>query len=259
MSQSLRVMSYNILFGGHDAHGDRMPLIAEIVNDARPDILALCECQGFLDDGGARRDAFCNAVGMDGAFVHAASGNHVGLLYRAPLTPTATRTIDSPMHHGLVCTTFRIAGGRELDVVATHLNPYSSVFRVGEAQVVLSRLQPRSNAIVMGDFNSLPIGTATGLAVHRLLDLRLQPDTEVARYFAAAGLIDLLAQRRIATPTYPTSLESKRDDFGDGVRLDYIMASRSLTKLCTSAAVIDTSLAQRASDHLPVVAEFTLL
>jgi exonuclease III len=70
--------------------------------------------------------------------------------------------------------------------------------------------------------------------------------------------MDVLAQHRIASPTYPTTLDEKAEDFGSGVRLDYILASRNLARQCTSARVIDTPLAQRASDHLPIVAEFEL-
>jgi exodeoxyribonuclease-3 len=228
-----------------------------MVNDVRPDILALCECEGFLEGDGQRRDAFCNAVGMDGSFVRAPSGNHVGLLHREPWLPDLTRTVSVPMYHGLVRVSLAGADGFPIDVVATHLNPYSSVFRLAEAQVVLSRIQPRGNAIVLGDMNSLPVGTPA-VGAQRLLDLQLQPDTEVAHYFAAAGLIDLIAQHKDATPSYPTSLEEKADDFGAGVRLDYVYGTRSMARLCTRAYVVDSPQAQLASDHLPVVAEFEI-
>lgn len=257
MPDTLRAMSYNILFGGIDAQGDRLPLLTEVVNGAQPDILALCECKGFLEDGGARRDAFCEAVGMRGSFVDAPSWQHVGLLYREPWTPTDVRAIGHPMTHGLVYVSLQHPDGRRLDALATHLDPYSSLFRLAEAQVVLSRLVPGVDLLVMGDLNSLPVGTWSGVRAHRLLDLQMQPDTEVARYFASAGLIDVLAHHRIAAPTYPTPLDPKPDDYGPGVRLDYILASRALAKRCTAASVLDTPLANRASDHLPILAEFT--
>ena len=62
-------MAYNILYGGTPGdHGgrDRTPLLTAQVNAVRPDALALSECWGFLDDGAARMQAFCEAVGMQG-------------------------------------------------------------------------------------------------------------------------------------------------------------------------------------------------
>ena len=84
MTTTLRVMAYNILYGGVTDGRDRTAQLAARVNAVQPDALALCECWGFLDDAGARMDAFCDSVGMRGALVEAATGNHVALLYRKP-------------------------------------------------------------------------------------------------------------------------------------------------------------------------------
>lgn len=200
MPQTLRVMAYNILYGGVTDGVDRTPLIAAQVNAVRPDVLALCEGWGFLDNGG-------------GAAVH---------------------------------------------VVAAHLNPYSSLMRLQEAQVVVSRTRPGEPTVVMGDFNTLPLGHEAEVRSRRLLDESMQPDTRVCRYFAEAGFVDVLAARGVTSHTYPTPLEAKRDDFPGGVRLDYVMASRDLAASCTAAWVVDTPEAGQASDHLPVVAEFAL-
>lgn len=251
-------MTYNILYGGASAGPDRIDLIAEQVNRLKPDVLALCECQGFLDNCGARLNDFCAAVTMQGKVAAAASGNHVGLLYRDPWTPTAARTVGNPMHHGLVRLLLSDGDGRQVMAVSTHLNPYSSLFRLMETQVVLGRTKPGDKTVVMGDFNSLPLGYQRPLEVMRLLDENLCPDTRVSRYFAEARFTDLLAQHNSATPTYPTALEAKDDDFLGGVRLDYIMASESLASLCTGAWVVDSPELQMASDHLPAAADFVL-
>ena len=258
MTENLRVMAYNILFGGETSGQDRTGLIAAQVNDAQPDLLALCECWGFLENGGARRDAFCEAVGMHGEFVTAPSGNHVGLLYRPPWKPATTSVVAAPMFHGLVTMRVTGAGGHAITIHATHFNPYASLHRLMEAQIVFSRTRPGEPTIVMGDFNSLPPGYREDLPVRRLLDERLQPDTQVGRYFKEAGFVDVHASHGVTAPTYPTLLESKPDDFLGGVRLDYIMASRDLARACASAGVLDSPAAQMASDHLPVVADFVL-
>ncbi len=258
MTSTLRVMAYNILYGGVTDGRDRTAQLATQVNAVRPDALALCECWGFLDDGGARMDAFCEAVGMRGALVEAPTGNHVALLYREPWAPASTTTVAAaPMHHGLV--RMELTNGEStVQVIATHLNPFSSLARLQEAQVVVSRTRPGEHTLVMGDFNTLPLGHEAEVPSRRLLDEDLRPDTHVCEYFARAGFTDVLAAHGVTSHTYPTPLEPKRDDFLGGVRLDYIMASRDLATSCTRAWVVDTPEAGQASDHLPVAAEFTL-
>ena len=264
MPQTLRVMAYNILYGGTPGGNggatggrDRTALLTAQVNAVYPDALALCECWGFLDDGAARMEAFCEAVGMRGALVEAATGNHVALLYREPWSPASTTTTAAPMHHGLVRMELT-NGDSTVQVIATHLNPFSSLMRLQEAQVVVSRTRPGEPTLVMGDLNTLPHGYDAPLPSRRLLDEELRPDTHVCEYFARAGFVDVLAARGVTSPTYPTPLERKRDDFPGGVRLDYIMASGELASACTQAWVVDTPEAGMASDHLPVVAEFSV-
>ena len=257
MTTTLRVMAYNILYGGVTGGRDRTPLLTAQVNAVRPDALALSECWGFLDDGAARMQAFCEAVGMQGELVETATGNHVALLYREPWSPATTATVASPMHHGLVRMELTNVNST-VQVIATHLNPFSSLARLQEAQVVVSRTRPGEPTLVMGDFNTLPQGYDAPLQPRRLLDESLRPDTHVCEYFARAGFTDVLAAHNVTSHTYPTPLEPKRDDFPEGVRLDYIMASHKLASACTRAWVVDTPEAGMASDHLPLVAEFTL-
>ncbi len=258
MTRTLRVMAYNILYGGVTDGRDRTAQLAAQVNAVQPDALALSECWGFLDDGGARMQAFCEAVGMRGVLVEASTGNHVALLYREPWSPASTATMAAaPMHHGLV--RMELTNGEStVQVIATHLNPFSSLARLQEAQVVVSRTRPTEHTLIMGDLNTLPVGYDVPLQSRRLLDENLRPDTHVCEYFARAGFTDVLAAHSVTSHNYPTPLEPKRDDFLVGVRLDYIMASHELASACTRAWVVDTPEAGQASDHLPVVAEFTL-
>ena len=176
MPKTLRVMAYNILYGGTTGARDRTALLTAQVNAVHPDALALCECWGFLDDGAARMTAFCEAVGMRGALVEAATGNHVALLYREPWSPASTSTTAAPMHHGLVRMELT-NGDSTVQVIATHLNPFSSLMRLQEAQVVVSRTRPGEHTLVMGDFNTLPLGYDEDLPSRRLLDEELRPDT----------------------------------------------------------------------------------
>ena len=261
MPKTLRVMAYNILFGGvSDGAGgsvNRTGLLASLVNGVRPDVLALSECCGFVEDGGARMRAFCDAVGMEGELAVAPSGFHVGLVYRDPWRPTTTSTLTAAMHHGLV-RMLLTDGTHEVNVVATHLNPYSSLGRLQEAQMAVGHTRPGEPSLVMGDFNSLPAGYDGPLFARRLMDEDMRPETHVCEYFTRAGFTDVLAARGVTSHTYPTPLVHRPNYALAPVRLDYVMASRELAASCTAAWVVDTPEAGRASDHLPVVAEFTL-
>ncbi len=261
MPKTLRVMTYNILFGGvSDGAGgseDRTGMLASLVNDVRLDVLALNECCGFAEGGGARMRAFCGAVGMEGTLAVAPSGFHVALLYREPWRPAATSTTTAAMHHGLV-RMLLTDGAHEVNVVATHLNPYSSLGRLQEAQTAVSQTRPGEPTLVMGDFNSLPAGYDGPLFARRLMDEEMRPETHVCEYFARAGFVDVLAARDVTSHTYPTPLVPRPNYALAPVRLDYVMASGEVASACTAAWVVETPEAERASDHLPVVAEFTL-
>ena len=66
--------------------------------------------------------------------------------------------VASPMHHGLVRMELT-NGDSTVQVIATHLNPFSSLMRLQEAQVVVSRTRPGEHTLVMGDLNTLPQAT----------------------------------------------------------------------------------------------------
>ena len=257
MAKTFRVMSYNIFFGGVSDGVDRTALLAAQVNAVQPDVLALSECLGFVEDGGARMRAFCDAVRMEGELAVAPSGFHVGLLHSEPWRATSMATLTAAMHHGLVRTALT-DGSHEVTVVATHLNPYSGLGRLQEAQTAVSQTRPGEPSLVMGDFNSLPAGYDGPLYARRLMDEHMRPETHVCEYLARAGFVDVLAAQGVSTPTYPTPLVHRPHYALAPVRLDYVMASAELAAACTSAWVVDTPEAGQASDHLPVVAEFTL-
>jgi endonuclease/exonuclease/phosphatase family metal-dependent hydrolase len=227
------------------------------VNAVKPDVLALNECCGFVEDGGARMRAFCDAVGMEGELAVAPSGFHVGLLYRAPWRPSPTSTMTSAMHHGLV-RMLLTEGSHEVNVVATHLNPYSGLGRLQEAQMAVGHTRAGEPSLVMGDFNSLPAGYDGPLFARRLMDEQMRPETHVCEYFGRAGFVDVLAARGVSTATYPTPLVRRPNYALAPVRLDYVMASPELASACTAAWAVDTPEAEQASDHLPIVAEFAL-
>ncbi|MBN9030841.1 MAG: endonuclease [Rhizobiales bacterium 63-7] len=125
------------------------------------------------------------------------------------------------------------AHGTPLQLINTHLG-----LRRGERLAQVEALlgpdwlshpdYSSAHRLLIGDFNSIPSSPAYRRLAAEIADV--QPP--VLRHRA----------------TFPSRFPV--------FRLDHIFASRGLA--CTQAQVIETSLARRASDHLPLVASFAL-
>jgi endonuclease/exonuclease/phosphatase family metal-dependent hydrolase len=257
----MKIMSYNILEGGHLSKGDRTDLLIDIIRESSPDILGLNECRGFADDDEARLRLFERELGMSGVLNESASGNHIAILFRPDL-PVVERSGKSiSMHNGYTRITLQTEIG-SLAVVATHLHPFASVFRVGEMQIVAARAAAADAAIVMGDMNSVAPGDAAVLelagAPHTMTERLRGPaggiDTEAVSVLLNRDYTDLGAKG--ATPTYPTPLSSEKAD--PLVRLDYMFATARVAERCREFSVAGGESGPRASDHLPIVAEIDL-
>ena len=107
---------------------------------------------------------------MQGELVETATGNHVALLYREPWSPATTATVASPMHHGLV--RMELTNGEStVQVIATHLNPFSSLMPGCRRRRSSSAAPaPDEPTLVMGDLNTLPQDYDAPLQSRRLLD-----------------------------------------------------------------------------------------
>jgi len=254
----MRLMSYNILTGGHGELGDRSDKIIDVIGRESPDILALCECNDFLADGEARLSWFKRQLDMEGVLVEASTGFHVGLFWAPSIGVKESQTTSSSMFHGLVRLKARVGSNVPVTIVAAHLHPFSSILRLAEAQIVLSKAADVENAIVMGDFNSLSSDdklTTVAQSESRLLDTNLLPDTGATDLLKKAGFIDTHIAMDAAKATYPTRVAMKQSQ---PVRIDYLLAKGPVGSGLTSATIIDTELAHQASDHLPVVADFDI-
>jgi endonuclease/exonuclease/phosphatase family metal-dependent hydrolase len=252
MQDTLRVMTLNV------AHGSRNPLpaallrrrtlvrnldaIADLVKRTRADVVALQEID--------RACAFSKNVdhfawiarGADMPFrLHAPHGRRdaLGMLHghallsRHWLGAPEERRFDRRVCHdkGFVAASITAPqlGGRPIDVVCVHLEPFARGVRrsqILELAAALAERRERSGGrplVVMGDMNT-SFGDATrgvGLLASEL------------------GLRTWRPEER--TPTYAMSLPL--------VRFDWILASRELR------IVTQETLPDRVSDHAAVVAE----
>jgi exodeoxyribonuclease III len=255
-------MSYNILEGGNLWEGDRTDLLFEIIKSFSPDILGLNECRGFSDDDYARLRLFERQLGMSGVLSKAQSGNDVAILHRTDLPVVEISGRSSSMYNGYARITLETTELGSVAVVATHLQPYSSLFRTGEMQIVAVRAAAAKAAIIMGDMNSvapsdvrtLDLTDAPRTMIERLRGVSGDIDTEVVSVPLNRGYVDL--GQKDASKTYPTILLGERSN--PRVRLDYMFASPPIAERCTSFHVADNAAAHRASDHLPIMAELDL-
>jgi endonuclease/exonuclease/phosphatase family metal-dependent hydrolase len=260
----MKLMAYNILMGGDRQAGDRTHLLLDVIRRADPDVLGLCECKGFEADGEARLQFFCRELRMDAVMNRAVEGNHVTLFYRRGLRPAVTSTTNELMQHGAVRLVLPTVELGPITFVLTHLHAYSSWFRVTEAQTVVAKaLSKIPEALIFGDMNAvaavdLPLDPA---AAPRGMVTRLSApqggiDTQTIDTFLRHGFQDLGAGA--VGPTYSTAVGDEGDAGGPLVRLDYIFATPGLAARCRAIGAVRESPADRASDHLPVVADFDL-
>jgi len=137
-------------------------------------------------------------------------------------------------------------GSRELHVFNVHLEAFDAPNRVGQADFLAGLVSAEGNplTLVMGDFNALPPGVTPRSGFPDEPDVDYGDDT-IARVAAVPGLSEAL----LATPgvvTHPADAPNRR--------LDYIFFRAGLVR--ESARVLTEP--PLWSDHLPVVARFTL-
>src|SRR5689334_12421503 len=153
---SMKLMAYNILIGGDRQAGDRTSLLLDVIRRAGPDILGLCECKGFEEDGERRLQFFCRELGMEAVMNRAVEGNHVALFYRQGLRPAHASTTNVLMQHGAVRLTLPTVELGPITFLVTHLHAYSSWFRGTEAQTMVAKaLSQTPEALIFGDMNAV--------------------------------------------------------------------------------------------------------
>jgi endonuclease/exonuclease/phosphatase family metal-dependent hydrolase len=199
---------------------------------------------------------------MHATLALAPTGYHVALLVRTTIAVRAAAIEGGGLSHAALVGALRV-GSQELQVVATHLDPFSAAKRLREVEVLLSHIDSDRPCLLLGDLNAIsPRDAAT---VH--------PDTWVERYrtrhLDASGAIDVRAIAALershlvdvhaalhaqTSPTRPTPRYASSDR--PSQRLDYIFATPELARTAHACAPFDHPSAQTASDHRPLYADF---
>jgi endonuclease/exonuclease/phosphatase family metal-dependent hydrolase len=242
----LKLMSWNIQEGGGEG---RLDAIAALIGAQKPDCVALLEVDSLRN-----ADALASELRMALTYGEANCPSAVAWLtvqppikaenHRLPQLAKTLLEIELDWDHA------------PLRLFATHLGSRWDIPQPADEVVTILQVlehSRRDRHILAGDLNALRPGDPVGT-----------PATGETRSGDAADDAPRLAIRRILEAGYVDCfrhLHPRRRGFtypsqSAWLRLDYIFASPGLTPYLDGCDVIDTRLACRASDHLPVVASF---
>jgi endonuclease/exonuclease/phosphatase family metal-dependent hydrolase len=251
----MRLLTYNILKGGHRREGE----IVEVIRAADPDVAVVQEVQRA---DGFRRIAAALGMAPRLAEVRSRVPLRVGLLSRLPIL--GFRTLHPwPVWPGCIEATVRSEDGHPLTVYGVHLAAYYPWFlewwRTYQVRSLLRHVRHAAPGrhLLAGDFNAVAPGDRASLAGAPLW-VRAQTWFQLGRVprralkpLLKAGYVDCFRE-----------LHPEEDGFTlpsvhPQVRLDYVFAAPSLTGALRECRVITSPKAlTSASDHLPVLAEF---
>ncbi|MET8087966.1 endonuclease/exonuclease/phosphatase family protein [Micromonospora sp. NPDC005237] len=263
-------MTWNIRTGGRDRGGsDRLDQVVQVIDQQRPDVLALQELRGFDRDGFMATVA--GRVGMTPHLARSCFGQPVAVLVRPPYRVLAAGALRRPFHHAAARVVVSTSAG-PLTVLGTHLYPYSGGRRRMEVDWLVAALRraPGPLTLLAGDLNSLDptvdhTARLTGLsAIYRRRHVRrggAAVDTRAIARLLAANLVDLWPSSNVGAPeadglTVPTRFGGA--EFA-GMRLDYLFGSRAVAERVRGCQVIRGGTADTASDHYPLLTTLDLV
>lgn len=256
----MRVMTWNVLFGGED----RFDRILERVAAARPDLLVLQECLGWEDR--ERLGRVAGAMDVPGDPRHAVLGlarprgsgkrYHVAVVSRRPVDRIVMHNDPKVLGHCLL-----EAGIGDLTLFGAHFDSHNEDLRLVEARYLRSILDaPRFAAgrfLLAGDLNALsrhdpyPPDLADRVAAAGTDKYGHPPRFDVIPELEGMGWIDLLYHR--GAPARWITARRDRGGVSIDYRTDYLFGSPRMGESLASIEMVD---ANGASDHDAVLAQF---
>jgi exodeoxyribonuclease III len=257
----MRIITYNIFYGGQE----RIPLIAQILRDQNPDLVALQEANErclveqlaaalnmhliFGESDNSFRVAWLSRLPVSGVRNH-----QLPFLFQGPLTEfTLPKTLLSLQVQW---------NGSPLHLYTTHLQArYPDEYeecRLREVEAILLEIQPiqEEPLLLVGDLNAFapddPIGSLPLNSVESAHRRFIEQGKRLAiARLQEAGLVDCYRVLHPRQAGYTS--DAKREP---SMRIDYCFASPRLAQSLHSCEVISNELTAEASDHLPVQVEF---
>ncbi|MET2985081.1 endonuclease/exonuclease/phosphatase family protein [Aureibaculum conchae] len=271
---TFKVMTYNIWNGfnwGKDTirHADWI----QWIKSKKPNVLALQELCGY-DEEKLKVDAA--KWGHQYVKILKSEGYPVGLTSNKPIT-LKERAIDDFWHGLLHCETYGI------DFFVVHLSPADVEFRLKEAGFIAEKAKKIKNDkfIILGDFNAHSPFDEEVLKRNENLHKKYLRNENKSKYsnlrygefdysvvstFLAVPAIDVSQSfidisNRYTFPS-PVLLGSYRKTMDEVIqtreRIDYILTSPIISKLCTNVTIYNKGETKTFSDHYPIMAEFNL-
>lgn len=242
----------------------RLAQVLDWLHDERPDVLALQETK--TPDESFPAEAI-EAAGYQARFSGQKTYNGVAVLSKAPASDPVTdipafedpqRRILAVTVNGVRIVNLYVVNGQE---VGSEKFRYKLHWLEQVRAYLRTELAAHRHLVVLGDFNIAP----EDRDVHdpelwREKILCSTPERDALKTLLEEGLVDVF--RRFDQPDKSfTWWDYRAAAFrrNRGLRIDLILASRTLAEHCTGSA-IDTAArkAERPSDHAPVYAEFSL-
>ncbi len=266
---TLRVMTYNMLH----APGDRLAPLVDVVKGVSPDVLACQEVNTYDGMMELSRELKMMPVwGMANSAEDYRSGQpvfeHLVVFTRFP--PRAVRVHPGDrraMFRPVLEVRLQPPGAPEITIFVVHLraliDPSERFLKFREVGSLLAILGDAMGPVIaMGDFNAIAPREAEGTSEPR--SGTGAPEDHVAAVRGGvigaiedAGFVD---SYRALNPRALNPNGGKDESTllaGGGRRVDYIFVGPSLTSFVSSCYILDNEAVHLASDHRPVVAEFT--
>ncbi len=271
--ESLKVVSYNIWNGfewGKDSA--RKEKVLEWIDTQKPDVVALQELCGYTKE---KLSEDAKAWGHQYSELLKTSGYPVGITSNKPIN-VKERILEN-MHHGtLHCKTHGVV------FLVVHFSPFSYKKRNEEAEIILSKLaeirETQDKYIVLGDYNAVSPFDAEYYKGNEEMMASLKESEKKHEHvqnlfldnleygaissYLSFPLIDVVQKyttgldQRISCPTQVFEEEKGEGRNPNSKRIDYILVSPELGKLCIGASVANGLETFYLSDHYPVIAKF---
>lgn len=236
--QRFKVMTYNIHHCNPPSAGEKIDVeaIAKVINAEKPDFVALQEVDVNTERSGKGKNQAQQLAELTGmkfyfskAIDHQGGDYGVAVLTRFPIADSAKHALPirpdmQEENRTIAAVTVKLPDNRKLIFASTHLG-LKEPNRLLQAETILKHFGATELPMILaGDFNATP-------------------ESPVIAYF------DKYFTRTCSEckPTIPVE-EAKKT-------IDFIMHKQGAKLKSANTRVIDE---QYASDHLPVVAEFTL-
>ena len=254
----MKIASWNI-----NSLNVRLPQVLAWLAAEQPDVLALQETK-LVDEKFPRAEI--EAAGYRSVYAGQKTYNGVALLSRQPAQAVVSGIpgFDDAQRRALAAT---FDGVRVIDLYVPNGESVDSDkyrYKLNWLMALTAWMQQEIAAhprlVVLGDFNVAP----EPRDVHDPKQwegrvLFSEPEREAFRRLLATGLCDtfrLFEQPDKSFSWWDYRMQGFRRNHG--LRIDHVLASDALCKLCTASRIDKTPRAsERPSDHVPVVAEFS--